>query len=88
MCLGGPNHCRVGRAGSQFYLSSCDRRLWMQLLVARPCHLFMFILVVSYSSSGGDIESSALIVYLVHAHTHFLNAHKKKIALVTRVGSS
>jgi hypothetical protein len=33
MCLGGPNHCRVGRAGSQSYLLSIDRRLCMQLLV-------------------------------------------------------
>jgi hypothetical protein len=89
MCLGGPNHCRVGRAGSQFYLSSCDRRLCMQLLVVRPCHLFMFIMVASYSSSGGDAESNALIVSFVHARTHFLNTHtKKKFALVTRVGSS
>jgi hypothetical protein len=70
MCLGGPNHCRVGRAGSQFYLASCDRRLCMQLLVVRPCHLFMFIMVASYSSSGGDAESNALIVSLYTcAHT-------------------
>jgi hypothetical protein len=24
MCLGGPNHCRVGRAGSQSYYLSVD----------------------------------------------------------------
>ena len=24
MCLGGPNHCRVGRVGSQSYLLSFD----------------------------------------------------------------
>jgi hypothetical protein len=39
--------------------------------------------------SGGDAKSNALIVSFVHMRTHFLNTHtQKKIALVTRVGSS
>jgi hypothetical protein len=38
---GGPNHCRVGRAGSQFYSSSGDLHLCMQSLIARPCRLFV-----------------------------------------------
>jgi hypothetical protein len=83
MCLGGPNHCRVGWAGGQSYLVvsftlSCDRRLCMWLLVVRPCHLIMFILVASYSSSGGDAESNGLLLFpCTHAHTHFKKKKKK-----------
>jgi hypothetical protein len=33
MCLGGPNHCRVGQEGSHSYLLSIDRCKCMQLLV-------------------------------------------------------
>jgi hypothetical protein len=88
MCLGGPNHCRVGRAGSQFYLSSCDCRLCLQLLVARPCHFYVhhgFVLFVV----GWRRRVECVIVSLVHARTHFKCTHKKKkFALVTRVGSS
>jgi hypothetical protein len=65
-------------AGSQFYLSSCDRHLSMQLLVARPCRLFRYIMVASYSSSGGDAESTALIASFMYARTHSLNTHTKK----------
>jgi hypothetical protein len=35
MCLGGPNHCRVGRAGSQSYLLSFDRRYKHVVTVVR-----------------------------------------------------
>jgi hypothetical protein len=52
MCLGGPNHCRVGRAGGQSFLAvsftlSCDHHLCSWLRVVRPGHLLMFILVAS-----------------------------------------
>jgi hypothetical protein len=66
MCLGGPTHCRVGRAGSQFYLSS-----FMHAVTCRASlSSFMFIMVASYSSSGGDAKSNALMVPLyMRAHT-------------------
>jgi hypothetical protein len=84
MCLGGPNHCRVGRAGGQSYLAvsftlSCDHHLCMWLRIVRPGHLLMFILVASYSSSGGDAESNGLLLFpCTHAHTHTFKKKKKK----------
>jgi hypothetical protein len=68
MCLGGPNHCRVGRAGNQFYLLLCDRHLCMQLLVVYPCRLVMFFMVASHSSSGGDVSQVCLFPF-TRAHT-------------------
>jgi hypothetical protein len=66
MCLGGPTHCRVGRAGSQFYLSSFIHEATYRASLLS----FMFIMVASYSSSGGDAKSNALMVPLyTHAHT-------------------
>jgi hypothetical protein len=52
MCFGGPNHCRVGRAGGQSFLAvsftlSCDHHLCLWLCVMRLGHLLMFILVAS-----------------------------------------
>jgi hypothetical protein len=56
MCLGGPNHCRVGRAGSQSYLlvsltyhrlivvkgmQLLDVRLMSSCCVRRDCILFI-----------------------------------------------
>jgi hypothetical protein len=60
MCLGGPTLCRVGRAGSQFYLSSFKHEVTYHTSLSS----FMFIMVVSHSSSGGNAKSSALMVPL------------------------
>jgi hypothetical protein len=57
---------------SQFYLS-CDHHLCMWLRVVRPGHLLMFILVASYSSSGGDAESNGLFVVSLYTRTHTLS---------------
>jgi hypothetical protein len=55
MCLGGPNHCRVGRAGSQSYLLSlivvnacsyCVRPM-SSCCVHLACVLFVVGLLVS-----------------------------------------
>jgi hypothetical protein len=61
---------------SQFYLS-CDHHLCMWLRIVRPGHILMFILVASYSSSGGDAESNSVVVSL-YIHTHTLLKTKKK----------
>jgi hypothetical protein len=52
MCLGGPNHCRVGRAGGQSYLEVSLLLSWLRL---------------DWSSSG-DIESSVLLLLHVRTH--------------------
>jgi hypothetical protein len=52
MCLGGPNHCRVGRAGSQSYLLSLIVVKHMLLLWYVVCRLAVFILLAFCSSSG------------------------------------
>jgi hypothetical protein len=91
MCLGGPNHCRVGWAGSQLYLSPCDRRLCMQLLFVRPCHLFMIHHGCVLFVVGWRPRIKCVDCFLgTRSHTLFKHTHtqKKKIALVTRVGSS
>jgi hypothetical protein len=49
----------------------------MQLFVMRPCHLVMFIMVVSYSSLSGDAESNVCVSLYMRAHT--FNKKKKKI---------
>jgi hypothetical protein len=64
---------------SQLYLS-CDHHLCMWLRVVRPGHLLIFILVASYSSSGGDAESNRLcVVVSLYIRTHTLLTTKKKI---------
>jgi hypothetical protein len=55
----------------------------MQLFVMRPCHLVMFIMVVSYSSLSGDAESNVCVSLYMRAHT--FNKKKKKIAPVIGV---
>jgi hypothetical protein len=76
MCLGGPNHCRVGRAGSQSYLFSIDRHL---MHAVTCCASYVILLCSSWfascSSSGGDAESNVFIS-LVHARTHFKKKKK------------
>jgi hypothetical protein len=59
----------------------------MQLLVGRPCHLSMFFMVASYSSSGDDAESIVLIVSFVHARTPFrIKKKKKKLHWILELG--
>jgi hypothetical protein len=48
------------------------------MLAARPCRLFVFIMVASYLSSGGDAESYALIVFLTRGHAPLKQKKKKK----------
>jgi hypothetical protein len=75
MCLGGPNHCRVGRAGSQSYYLSIDCR---SLLVDVDVHLRSLCCVrqlyASCSSSCGDAEYNVFIT-LVHTRTHKKKNH-------------
>jgi hypothetical protein len=70
MCLGGPNHCRVGRAGSQSYLLSLIVVKCMQLLVVRlmsSCcvHRGCVLFVVGWR------RRVECVISLVHACTHF-----------------
>jgi hypothetical protein len=67
---------RTGRRSvvfsSQLFLS-CDHHLCVWLRVVRPVHLLIFILVASYSSSGGDAESNRLcVVVSLYIRTHTL----------------
>jgi hypothetical protein len=74
MCLGGPNHCRVGWRGSQSYLLSVDCRSYLQMFM---CTLDLYVVIAlhaSCSSSYGDTEYNVFIT-LVHTHTC---THKKK----------
>jgi hypothetical protein len=66
MCLGGPTHCRVGRVGSQFYLTSFMHEVTCRTSLSS----FMFIMVAYYSSSCGNEKLGALMVPLyMCAHT-------------------
>jgi hypothetical protein len=48
MCLGGPNHCRVGQMGSQSFYGSIDCRLMLAVTCcASLCLLVVFIVVAS-----------------------------------------
>jgi hypothetical protein len=67
MCLGGPNHCRVGRR----VVSSTYRRVIvvMHAVTCRASLLsFMFIVVASCWSSSGDVESRVSVTS-TRAHT-------------------
>jgi hypothetical protein len=44
MCPGGPNHCRVGRAGSHSYSSSVDVVHCFQVLDVLLCWVIMLLL--------------------------------------------
>jgi hypothetical protein len=79
MCLGGPNHCRVGWVGSQSYHCLSVVVLCLQRFM---CVLDLYVVIAlhaSCSSSYGDAGSNVLI-NLAHTHTYT----QKKIALVIR----
>jgi hypothetical protein len=79
MCRGGPNHCRVGRAGSQSFYGRLIVVYCLQQLVVRlmsPCcvHHCCILLVIGWRRRVECVCS------LVHARTHTL----KKIVVVKR----
>jgi hypothetical protein len=85
MCLGGPNHCRVGWMGSQSYYLSVDcRSLLAEVHVhlrSFCCHRIacvMFVIV-------WQRRVECIYYPCTHAHTH---KKKKKFALVIRGLSS
>ena len=51
--------------------------------VVLDCDQFYFCRVAFCWSSGGDVESSVLL--LLHVHTHLKHTQKKKFAPVTRM---
>jgi hypothetical protein len=77
--LGGPNLCRVGRAGSQFYFVVCSS-LMHAVTCRESLSSFMFTLVVSCWLSRGDVESSVSVSPLTCAHTQL---KQKKLHLLT-----
>jgi hypothetical protein len=81
MCPGGPNHCRVGRAGSHSYFCRLNVVHCFQMIDVLLCLVVMLLLrelLMPCSSSCCDAEYNVFIT-LVHTHTQ-----KKKIALVMR----
>jgi hypothetical protein len=82
MCPGGPNHCRVGRAGSQSY--------FCQLIVVLASRCLMCVLVCYV------VVAVACVMFVVmlrrrveclyypctHAHTHKKKKKKKKSHLL------
>jgi hypothetical protein len=79
MCPGGPNHCRVGWAGSHSHFCQLSVILCFQLIDVLPGLVVIFLLhefLASRSSSCYNIEYNVFIT-LVHTHIH-----KKKLHLL------
>jgi hypothetical protein len=77
MCLGGPNHCRVGWAGSQSYLLSIDRRKCMQLLIVclmSSCCVRRGLCLVHRRV----VTQSRMCLFPLYTRTHTLKKKKKK----------
>jgi hypothetical protein len=72
MCPGGPNHCRVGWAGSHFY--SCRLNVvhcfqLIDVLLGLVVMLLLRELLASCSSSCCDMLSIMSLLPSTHAHT-------------------
>jgi hypothetical protein len=71
MFLGGPNHCRVGRAGSQSYLLLIDRCKCMQLLVVclmSSCFIHRGLRIVRRRVA----MQSRMCLFPLYTHAHTL----------------
>jgi hypothetical protein len=79
MCLGGPNHCRVGRMGSQSFYCRLNVVLYWQMLM---CVLDLYVdIAVAMRHDCRQVAAQSIMSCYPCTHAH---KKKKKIALVIR----